>query len=154
MVEIDDFVRSFPGGLDGRVDENASSFSVGERQLLCVARALLRKSKIVLLDESTASVDAHSDMVVQKAIDEGFRDATIFVIAHRLHTIIDSDVIAVMETGRLREFGAPSELLNIPEGLFKKMWDQENANAAAAAAHQEQLMQEQQDQQAAEDGKN
>lgn len=125
-VEMDGFVKSFPGQLDGRLDENASSLSVGERQLLCVARALLRKSKIVLLDESTASVDAHSDVVVQRAVEEGFRGATIFVIAHRLHTIVQSDLIVVMEQGRLKEFGSPSQLLQMRDGSFKKMWDLEN----------------------------
>jgi len=125
-VEMDLFVKSFPGQLDGRLDENASSLSVGERQLICVARALLRKSKIVLLDESTASVDVYSDVVVQRAIQEGFHGATIFVIAHRLHTIVQSDLIAVMEMGRLREFGSPAQLLQQSHGLFKQMWDLEN----------------------------
>ena len=95
-----------------------------------MARCLLRRSqsRIVLLDESTASVDAHSDFIVQKAIKEEFQQATIFVIAHRLHTIIESDLIAVMQKGSLVEFGAPTELLNIKNGVFKSMWDHENSS--------------------------
>lgn len=141
-VDMANFVRAFPGQLDGRLDENASSLSVGERQLICVARALLKKSRIVLLDESTASVDAHSDVVVQRAVDDGFKDATIFVIAHRLHTIIQSDLIVVMEQGRLKEAGSPSELLQMKQGGFKAMWDLENLKMQEMKqSHQQQQQQ-------------
>lgn len=130
QVEMEGFVRNLPGVLDGNVDENAASFSVGERQLLCIARCLLRRNmtRIVLLDESTASVDAHSDMVVQSAIHNGFSQATVFIIAHRLHTIIDSDWICVMENGALKEFGPPNELLQRPAGMFRQMWELETSS--------------------------
>lgn len=79
------------------------------------------------MDESTASVDAHSDLIVQKAIKEEFQEATIFIIAHRLHTIIESDLIAVMQSGSLVEFGPPFELLKKDQGMFKQMWEKENS---------------------------
>ena len=92
------------------VEENGQNFSAGQKQLLCLARALLRKSKVVVLDESTASMSAPEDAALQRTLRECLGKATVFVVAHRLNTVLDSDLVAVMEGGRLVEFGAPSEL--------------------------------------------
>ena len=97
--------------LDSQVGEGGGSLSVGQRQLLCFARALLRGSKLLVMDECTANVDVETDAVLQKMVREVFKDCTIFTIAHRLATVIDYDRIAVLDSGRLVEFGVPAELL-------------------------------------------
>ncbi|KAK7231789.1 ABC transporter [Aureococcus anophagefferens] len=100
-------------GLDDRVLENGDNLSAGERQLTCVARALLLDRKVICLDEATASVDADSDAAIQRALRAApaFRAATLIVVAHRIGTIIDSDTILVLDAGRLVEAGSPAELL-------------------------------------------
>jgi ABC-type multidrug transport system fused ATPase/permease subunit len=87
------------------------NFSLGQRQLFCLARALLRKSKIILMDEATASMDVETDAMIQKVIRDDFAGCTIITIAHRLGTIRDYDRIIVMESGQIAEEGSPDELL-------------------------------------------
>jgi len=108
------------GGLD--VDLDVDSLSHGQRQLFCLARAILRKGKIVVLDEATSSVDRKTDELMQRIIREEFKDRTIIAVAHRLETILDFDRIAVLETGRLKECGTPAELLSGPSA-FKELYD-------------------------------
>lgn len=102
------------GGLDGELAELGSNLSVGECQLICVARALLRPSKVLLVDEATANVDARTDALIQRVLREKFADRTVIVIAHRLQTILDMDKIIVMSAGRVAEVGSPAELLSRP----------------------------------------
>jgi ABC-type multidrug transport system fused ATPase/permease subunit len=104
-------VRRLPGGLDAPVAEFGESLSVGQRQLLCLARVLLRKAKVILLDEATASLDAASDALVQRTLETDFAGVTKLIIAHRLGTIIDSDRVLCMDGGRVAQFGHPHELL-------------------------------------------
>jgi ABC-type multidrug transport system fused ATPase/permease subunit len=106
--------------LDARVAEGGANFSAGERQLLSLARALLRRTRLVLLDEATASIDAAGDALVQRAIKEHFKGATVITIAHRLQTVLDSDVIIVVEGGCVAEAGPPAQLME-RGGLFAQL---------------------------------
>ncbi|KAK3817781.1 MAG: P-loop containing nucleoside triphosphate hydrolase protein [Benniella sp.] len=112
-AELKHMVEGLQGGLDATVDDNGKNFSIGERQLLSLARAVLRRSKIIVMDEATANVDLRSDRMIQKAIHSLFRGATVFTIAHRLNTVIgDYDRILVLDQGRVMEFDEPWALLN------------------------------------------
>lgn len=99
-----------------------SCFSVGQRQLICLARALLRKSKILILDEAAASVDMETDQLVQKTIREQFGNCTVLTIAHRLHSAVENDRLMVLEDGMIKEFDSPRKLLENPDSLFYSMF--------------------------------
>ncbi|KAF9378719.1 hypothetical protein CPB97_009391 [Podila verticillata] len=126
-AELKRTVEGLEGGLDAAVDDNGKNFSIGERQLLSLARAVLRQSKIIVMDEATANVDLRSDRMIQKAIHSQFEGATVFTIAHRLNTVIgDYDRILVLDQGEVVEFGEPWELLREDKkgsggGWFKSM---------------------------------
>ncbi len=109
------------GGLYHEVSEGGSNFSVGQRQLLCLARAMLRKTKILILDEATAAVDLETDELIQATIRKQFNQCTILTIAHRLNTILDSDRVAVLSKGRLVEMEKPGLLLKQPNSYFRAM---------------------------------
>lgn len=110
-------------GLDFRVTEGGSNFSVGQRQLICLARAILRNNKILVLDEATANVDPQTDALIQRTIREKFEKYTVITVAHRLHTVMDSDRILVMEAGSVKEFDHPHILLENENGILRDMVD-------------------------------
>lgn len=117
-AHLKNHIASLEGGLSSKVSQNGDSFSVGQRSLICLARALLRKTKILVLDEATAAVDVETDELIQKTIRSEFKDRTILTIAHRIKTVIDSDKILVLDKGRVEEFEAPAVLLQRPDSLF------------------------------------
>ncbi|CAG9819495.1 unnamed protein product [Phaedon cochleariae] len=119
-VELKSSIES----LDQKVSEGGSNFSAGQRQLVCLARAIIRNNKILVMDEATANVDTNTDSLIQKTIGKNFKDCTMLTIAHRLNTIMDYDKVLVMEMGEAVEFAPPHELLQIPEGYFTKMVEQ------------------------------
>ncbi|EQC37382.1 ATP-binding cassette, subfamily C (CFTR/MRP), member 3, partial [Saprolegnia diclina VS20] len=121
-VQLASYVKSL-GGLDFDVAERGANLSVGQRQLVCIARALLRQSKIVVLDEATANVDVASDRLIQDAIRTCFVNVTLLVIAHRLETILHCDRILVLEKGQVDEFDAPATLLQ-QRGTFHGLMQQ------------------------------
>ncbi|XP_055540970.1 probable multidrug resistance-associated protein lethal(2)03659 isoform X2 [Wyeomyia smithii] len=116
-------LRSAVSGLDYMVTESGTNFSVGQRQLICLARAILRNNKILVLDEATANVDPQTDALIQRTIREKFKDCTVLTVAHRLHTVMDSDRILVMDAGKAREFDAPHVLLQREESVLRNMVD-------------------------------
>ncbi len=114
-------INTRPDKLSTLVSEGGANFSQGERQLLCIARALLRKPKILLLDEATASIDFKTDGLIQTMIKDNFKNCTTLTIAHRLNTIADSDIIMVLDDGNVIEFDSPKNLLQLENGVYKDM---------------------------------
>lgn len=129
-----DFVRALPSQLQHMVDEGGANLSVGQRQLLCLGRALLRQSRVIALDEATANVDLESDALIQRTIRSEFRDSTVLTIAHRLDSIIDYDRVLVMDAGEAAEYDSPAALLARPESLFARLVAQGGATAAGKLA--------------------
>jgi ABC-type multidrug transport system fused ATPase/permease subunit len=127
--------------LDSVVEEGGNNFSLGQRQLLALARALVRNSKITICDEATSSIDFETDLKIQRAMSEGFKGRTLLCIAHRLKTIIGYDRICVMDKGKVAEVASPLELYDA-NGIFRSMCDQsaitrEAILAAEAESHGE-----------------
>ncbi|XP_077294803.1 putative multidrug resistance-associated protein lethal(2)03659 [Arctopsyche grandis] len=123
-VELKDAVTDLAGGLNSKMSEGGSNFSVGQRQLVCLARALIRKNRVLVLDEATANVDPQTDGLIQTTIRNKFADCTVLTIAHRLHTVMDSDKVLVMDAGTAVEFDHPHILLQNEDGVFRSMVNQ------------------------------
>nr|XP_055221296.1 multidrug resistance-associated protein 1 isoform X3 [Gorilla gorilla gorilla] len=120
LAHLKDFVSALPNKLDHECAEGGENLSVGQRQLVCLARALLRKTKILVLDEATAAVDLETDDLIQSTIRTQFEDCTVLTIAHRLNTIMDYTRVIVLDKGEIQEYGSPSDLLQ-QRGLFYSM---------------------------------
>ncbi|XP_033091521.1 multidrug resistance-associated protein 1 [Trachypithecus francoisi] len=120
LAHLKGFVSALPDKLDHECAEGGENLSVGQRQLVCLARALLRKTKILVLDEATAAVDLETDDLIQSTIRTQFEGCTVLTIAHRLNTIMDYTRVIVLDKGEIQEYGAPSDLLQ-QRGLFYNM---------------------------------
>ncbi|KAJ2776213.1 hypothetical protein GGI18_004393, partial [Coemansia linderi] len=127
-ARLADFVRTKDERLEFVVTQGGENFSVGQRQLICLARALLKRAKVLVLDEATAAIDPESDAIIQDSIRKEFKDCTVLTIAHRLNTIVDSDRILVLDQGQVAEFDTPSALLAKEGGLFKSLWESASEN--------------------------
>ncbi|KAJ8967485.1 hypothetical protein NQ314_002799 [Rhamnusium bicolor] len=120
-AHLQEFVKGLPAGLHHEISEGGDNLSVGQRQLICLARALLRKTKVLVLDEATAAVDLETDDLIQRTIREEFKNCTVLTIAHRLNTIMDSDRVIVLDKGQIVEFDTPSNLLTDSNTIFYGM---------------------------------
>ncbi|CAF1632625.1 unnamed protein product [Rotaria magnacalcarata] len=131
QVQLKSLVRnSMPNGLLSSVNESGSNLSVGQKQLVCLARAILKKSKILVIDEATANVDNATDELIQRAICDQFKACTVLTIAHRLRTVINSDRIMVLSNGELVEFDTPETLLSDVQSHFAILVEQTGTNEA------------------------
>ncbi|GJN00792.1 hypothetical protein PR202_ga17999 [Eleusine coracana subsp. coracana] len=119
--QLGDMVRKNPKKLDSTVVENGENWSVGQRQLFCLGRILLKRSNVLVLDEATASVDSSTDAIIQETIRKEFRDCTVLTIAHRINTVIDSDLIIVFSEGKIIEYDTPYKLLENKNSEFSRL---------------------------------
>ena len=126
-AQIDDFIMSLPDGYDTKVGSFGSRFSGGEKQRIAIARAILKDAPILLLDESTASLDADNEAKINQALDRLMKGKTVFVIAHRLNTIQNADQIIVLNQGRIEETGTHEELLRKKGHYYEMVQEQQKA---------------------------
>ncbi|KAM8974245.1 ATP-binding cassette sub-family C member 9 isoform 2-T2 [Pelodytes ibericus] len=118
IAQLKNLVKALPGGLDAMVTEGGENFSVGQRQLFCLARAFVRKSSILIMDEATASIDMATENILQKVVMTAFADRTVVTIAHRVSSILEADIVLVFSEGILVENDTSSNLLLNPDGVF------------------------------------
>ena len=123
MAYLDEFVSTLKKGIDTQIGERGMLLSGGQKQRVAIARAFLKNAPVVILDEATSALDNKSEAIVQKAIDNLMKDKTVFVIAHRLSTIKNADRIAVINAGELAELGTHDELMQIPYGKYKALYE-------------------------------
>ncbi|XP_041459434.1 ATP-binding cassette sub-family C member 9-like isoform X1 [Lytechinus variegatus] len=121
IAQLKDIVTQLGMGLDYQVTEGGDNFSVGQRQLFCLARAFLRNSKIVVMDEATASIDQETDLILQDVVADVFQDRTVLTIAHRVSTIMNADSILTLQDGKVIEYDSPGKLLEEDTGMFASL---------------------------------
>ena len=127
LSHLDEFIGTLPEGINTIVGERGSSLSGGQRQRVAIARALIKNAPIVILDEATSALDNESEAIVQQALDNLMKNKTVFVIAHRLSTIHNANRIAVLNEGELVELGSHEELINLPEGRYRYLYEMQFA---------------------------
>ena len=120
-AEVQEIVQEIPQRLEAEVQEGGANFSVGERQLFCLARAILRQPRVIVMDEATANIDIVTTEKIIRAMENSFKHATVITIVHRLHTIMEYDRVLVLEKGEVGEFDSPFNLLSRQESLFGGM---------------------------------
>ncbi|CAB3981721.1 multidrug resistance-associated 4-like isoform X1, partial [Paramuricea clavata] len=132
QVQLKDVVNNFPEKLEFQITESGNNLSVGQRQLICLARAIIKHNRILIIDEATANVDHKTDNLIQETIRDKFRDCTVLTIAHRLNTIMDADRIMVLDAGSIVEFDEPYELLKRPK-KFARIYSREQIKSLSMA---------------------
>lgn len=137
MAHLDEFIGTLEEGLDTPLGERGTTLSGGQRQRVAIARAMIKNAPIVILDEATSALDNKSEAIVQQALDNLMQNKTVFVIAHRLSTIQNADRIAVINEGELAELGSHSELINIPNGKYKNLYEMQFAKVANEGVNEE-----------------
>ncbi|XAR58683.1 Xenobiotic-transporting ATPase [Bertholletia excelsa] len=131
--QLGEVLRATDEKLDSSVLDNGDNWSVGQRQLLALGRALLKQARILLLDEATASVDSATDNAIQKIVRTQFRDCTVCTIAHRIPTVIDSDLVLVLNDGKVAEFDTPARLLQDKSSMFLKLVSEYSSRSSTAS---------------------
>jgi ATP-binding cassette subfamily B protein len=121
-VGAHDFIMKLPEGYETDVRERGGRLSVGQRQLISLARALMADPRILIMDEATSSIDAYTELIIQKALERVFRNRTSIIIAHRLSTVRNSDMIVVLQEGGIAEKGSHDELIEM-DGLYKQLYE-------------------------------
>ena len=129
LAQADEFIRSFPEGYETKIEQGGTNVSGGQKQRLCIARALLKRPKILILDDSTSAVDTHTDALIRRGFREYIPDTTKLIIAQRVASVMDADLICVMENGRIVASGKHEELLDGCD-IYREIYEQQTANAA------------------------
>ena len=133
IAEIHEFIMRTPEGYDSMLGNDGIKLSVGEKQRLAIARAVLTNPAVLILDEATSSLDSLSEALIQKAMTMVLKGRTSFAIAHRLSTIVNADIIVVMDHGEIVEQGTHSELLQIPDGRYRQLYEHQAAGSIEEA---------------------
>lgn len=128
LAQADEFIRALPDGYDTYIEQGGTNVSGGQKQRLCIARALLKKPKILILDDSTSAVDTRTDTLIRRAFAEEIPDTTKFIIAQRISSVQDADRILVLDDGRVAAFGTHDELLASSE-IYRDVYDSQMKGA-------------------------
>ena len=125
LAQADEFIQTFPDKYDTYIEQDGTNVSGGQKQRLCIARALLKKPKILIMDDSTSAVDTKTDALIRQAMREEIPDTTKFIIAQRISSVQDADLILVMENGRIDACGTHEELLKSSD-IYREVYDSQN----------------------------
>ena len=128
LAQADEFIRSFPQGYDTYIEQGGTNVSGGQKQRLCIARALLKKPKVLILDDSTSAVDTYTDALIRKAFREYLPKTTKIIIAQRISSVQDCDRIIVMHNGRINAIGDHEELLKTNE-IYREVYESQQRKA-------------------------
>ncbi len=132
LAQADDFIRSFPDGYDTRIEQGGTNVSGGQKQRLCIARALLKKPKILILDDSTSAVDTHTDALIRQGFRAYIPETTKLIIAQRVASVQDADLILVMDGGRIVASGTHEQLL-VSSAIYRETYEQQTKGGDADA---------------------
>ena len=122
LAGVDHFIQTMPEGYNTIINENGDNLSQGQKQLICIARLMLAKPQMLILDEATSNIDTRTELAIQQAFDNMMKNKTSFVVAHRLSTIVGSDIILVMNKGNIIEQGSHKQLLN-KKGFYYNLYN-------------------------------